>query len=43
LESRYRIQKKGTYRFSIRQNMRDEQLLQVSDVGLRIEKGEKPY
>ncbi len=43
LEAKYRIQKKGTYRFSIRQNMRDEQLLQVSDVGLRIEKGEKPY
>ncbi|MEY3982804.1 MAG: hypothetical protein RL160_361 [Bacteroidota bacterium] len=43
LEQRYRIMKKGSYRFSIRQNMRDEQLLHVSDVGLRIEKGEKPY
>lgn len=43
LEDRFRIQKKGNYRFSIRQNMRDENLLNVSDVGLRIEKGQKPY
>jgi gliding motility-associated lipoprotein GldH len=34
----YKFPAKGTYHFSIEQNMRDNPLREVSDVGLRVEK-----
>ena len=34
----YKFLEKGTYQFSIEQNMRDNPLREVSDVGLRVEK-----
>jgi gliding motility-associated lipoprotein GldH len=34
----YKFPAKGIYRFSIEQNMRDNPLREVSDVGLRVEK-----
>ena len=34
----YKFPEKGTYRISIEQNMRDNPLREVSDVGLRVEK-----
>jgi gliding motility-associated lipoprotein GldH len=34
----YKFPAKGTYTFSIEQNMRDNPLREVSDVGLRVEK-----
>ena len=37
-KTNYRFPAKGTYHFSIEQNMRDNPLREVSDVGLRIEK-----
>lgn len=36
----YKFPAKGIYHFSIEQNMRDNPLREVSDVGLRIEKAE---
>jgi gliding motility-associated lipoprotein GldH len=36
----YKFAQKGTYTFQIEQNMRDNPLRQVSDVGLRIEKAQ---
>ncbi|WP_374948511.1 gliding motility lipoprotein GldH [Mucilaginibacter sp.] len=38
LRTAYKFPKKGTYRFEIEQNMRDNPLHEVSDVGLRLEK-----
>jgi gliding motility-associated lipoprotein GldH len=37
----YKFSAKGTYSFYIEQNMRDNPLREVSDVGLRVEKAEK--
>jgi|ERR1700733_1959402 len=37
----YKFPAKGTYTFYIEQNMRDNPLREVSDVGLRVEKAEK--
>lgn len=37
---RCKFAEKGTYHFEIEQNMRDNPLRQVSDVGLRVEKAE---
>lgn len=36
----YKFPAKGTYHFEIEQNMRDNPLREVSDVGLRVEKAE---
>jgi len=36
----YKFPAKGTYRIELEQNMRDNPLHQVSDVGLRVEKAE---
>jgi gliding motility-associated lipoprotein GldH len=36
----YRFPAKGTYTFEIEQNMRDNPLKEISDVGLRVEKEE---
>ena len=36
----YKFPAKGIYRFEIEQNMRDNPLHEVSDVGLRVEKAE---
>ena len=36
----FRFPEKGTYHFEIEQNMRDNPLREVSDVGLRVEKAE---
>lgn len=38
LRTRYKFPAKGVYRFEIEQNMRDNPLHEVSDVGLRVEK-----
>lgn len=38
-----RAKKAGTYQIGIQQNMRDEVLAHVTDVGLRIEKGKAVY
>jgi gliding motility-associated lipoprotein GldH len=40
LRSQYKFPAKGTYHFEIEQNMRDNPLHEVSDVGLRVEKAE---
>ncbi|MCC8424555.1 gliding motility lipoprotein GldH [Mucilaginibacter sp. UR6-11] len=37
----YKFPAKGTYIFQIEQNMRDNPLREISDVGLRVEKAEK--
>jgi gliding motility-associated lipoprotein GldH len=37
----YKFPAKGTYTFQVEQNMRDNPLREVSDVGLRVEKAEK--
>jgi gliding motility-associated lipoprotein GldH len=37
---KYHFPAKGTYQFEIEQNMRDNPLHEVSDVGLRVEKAE---
>ncbi|MCJ8208266.1 gliding motility lipoprotein GldH [Mucilaginibacter sp. RS28] len=37
-KTNFKFPEKGTYRFEIEQNMRDNPLHEVSDVGLRIEK-----
>lgn len=37
-KTHFKFPEKGTYRFEIEQNMRDNPLHEVSDVGLRIEK-----
>ncbi|WP_237073662.1 gliding motility lipoprotein GldH [Mucilaginibacter mali] len=39
-EGHFKFPAKGTYRFVIEQNMRDNPLHEVSDVGLRVEKAE---
>ncbi|MBS7565603.1 gliding motility lipoprotein GldH [Mucilaginibacter sp. Bleaf8] len=39
-KTQYRFPAKGTYHFEIEQNMRDNPLKAVNDVGLRIEKAE---
>ena len=39
-EGKYHFPAKGTYRFEIEQNMRDNPLHEVSDVGLRVEKAQ---
>lgn len=39
-EGHYKFSAKGTYHFEIEQNMRDNPLHEVSDVGLRVEKAE---
>jgi len=36
----YMFPAKGVYHFSIEQNMRDNPLHEVSDVGLRVEKAQ---
>ncbi|WP_428327810.1 gliding motility lipoprotein GldH [Mucilaginibacter sp.] len=36
----YKFPVKGTYTFTIEQNMRDNPLLEVSDVGLRVERNQ---
>jgi len=36
----YKFPKKGVYRFYIEQNMRDNPLREVSDVGMRVEKAQ---
>lgn len=36
----YKFPEKGTYQFEIEQNMRDNPLREVSDVGLRVEKAQ---
>ena len=36
----YRFSQKGTYIFELEQNMRDNPLREISDVGLRVEKAE---
>lgn len=38
----YRFPAKGVYHFAIEQNMRDNPLHEVSDVGLRVEKDTRP-
>jgi gliding motility-associated lipoprotein GldH len=38
LKTTYKFPAKGTYHFEIEQNMRDNPLHEVSDVGLRVEK-----
>ena len=38
LQTNYRFPAKGTYSFTIEQNMRDNPLKEVADVGLRVEK-----
>jgi len=40
-KSEYKFPAKGVYHFAIEQNMRDNPLHEVSDVGLRVEKVEK--
>jgi gliding motility-associated lipoprotein GldH len=37
VKSKYRFAKKGNYVFQLEQNMRDNPLREVSDVGIRIE------
>jgi gliding motility-associated lipoprotein GldH len=37
-KTNYRFPAKGNYKFEIEQNMRDNPLRAVSDVGLRVEK-----
>ncbi|MFD0833290.1 gliding motility lipoprotein GldH [Mucilaginibacter boryungensis] len=39
-EGKYHFPAKGVYRFEIEQNMRDNPLHEVSDVGLRVEKAQ---
>lgn len=39
-ETHYKFPAKGTYRIELEQNMRDNPLHEVSDVGLRVEKAE---
>jgi len=41
-KSTYRFPAKGVYHFEIEQNMRDNPLREVSDVGLRVEKDKAP-
>ena len=40
LRKDYRFPAKGVYRFQIEQNMRDNPLHEISDVGLRVEKAQ---
>ncbi|MBD1393563.1 gliding motility lipoprotein GldH [Mucilaginibacter glaciei] len=40
LRRQYKFPAKGTYHFEIEQNMRDNPLHEVSDVGLRVEKAQ---
>lgn len=40
LKKNYRFPAKGVYHFSIEQNMRDNPLREVSDIGLRVEKAQ---
>jgi gliding motility-associated lipoprotein GldH len=39
-KTNYKFPEKGTYEFQIEQNMRDNPLREVSDVGLRVEKAQ---